>query len=303
MDHLTAGHRVDPRRGAPHVAGRVHRVGERAVRHRRRLLDVRLLPARRGPADPEVDPRACPHTTERFVRPSKDYAWSSVVDHMGVEQATGILSGHYRDVDVSVAPLHVVQLHAHRRRDARRRPALRDGGRVGARQRRAHRRGARRGRAALASSTTPHSPRRRPRHGGDRPGVHAATGTSRCAPPASPSGTRATASCTSASDARPLMRRACGRARSLALVVAIGLTACRGGDDDSSALGRGGTPQRGDDRGRRTRPGSTPDLQHDPRPAAGRGHQGDVRARQRHLHDRPGPRQTLGHATAPRCRS
>ena len=46
MDHLAAGHRVDPRRGAPHVAGRVHRVGERAVRHRRRLLDVRLLPAR-----------------------------------------------------------------------------------------------------------------------------------------------------------------------------------------------------------------------------------------------------------------
>ena len=38
-----------------------------------------------------------PHTTERFVRPSKDYSWSSVVDHMGAEQAVGIWSGEYRD--------------------------------------------------------------------------------------------------------------------------------------------------------------------------------------------------------------
>ncbi len=38
-----------------------------------------------------------PHTTERFVRPSKDYSWSSVVDHMGAEQAVGIWSGVYRD--------------------------------------------------------------------------------------------------------------------------------------------------------------------------------------------------------------
>ena len=42
---------------------------------------------------------ACPHTTERFVRPSKDYSWSSIVDHMGVEQARRHLGGHYRDVD------------------------------------------------------------------------------------------------------------------------------------------------------------------------------------------------------------
>jgi phosphonoacetate hydrolase len=33
------------------------------------------------------------------VRPHKDYAWSTVVDHMGTEQAVGIWSGHYRDVD------------------------------------------------------------------------------------------------------------------------------------------------------------------------------------------------------------
>ena len=44
------------------------------------------------------DPFGLPHTTERFVRPSKDYSWSSVVDHMGVEQALGIIGGHYRDV-------------------------------------------------------------------------------------------------------------------------------------------------------------------------------------------------------------
>jgi predicted AlkP superfamily pyrophosphatase or phosphodiesterase len=55
---------------------------------------------RRGEVPPiPSSPEGLPHTTERFVRPSKDYAWSSVVDHMGVEQATGILSGHYRDVE------------------------------------------------------------------------------------------------------------------------------------------------------------------------------------------------------------
>lgn len=54
---------------------------------------------RRGDVPPiPQSPEGLPHTTERFVRPSKDYSWSSVVDHMGVEQAVGILSGHYRDV-------------------------------------------------------------------------------------------------------------------------------------------------------------------------------------------------------------
>ena len=38
-----------------------------------------------------------PHVTERFVRPHKDYAWSTVVDHMGTEQAVGIWNGQYRD--------------------------------------------------------------------------------------------------------------------------------------------------------------------------------------------------------------
>jgi predicted AlkP superfamily pyrophosphatase or phosphodiesterase len=54
---------------------------------------------RRGEVPPiPKDPFGLPHTTERFVRPSKDYSWSSVVDHMGTEQAVGIWSGHYRDV-------------------------------------------------------------------------------------------------------------------------------------------------------------------------------------------------------------
>jgi phosphonoacetate hydrolase len=44
-----------------------------------------------------ASPEGLPHTTERFVRPSKDYSWSSVVDHMAIEQAVGIWSGHYRD--------------------------------------------------------------------------------------------------------------------------------------------------------------------------------------------------------------
>jgi hypothetical protein len=54
---------------------------------------------RRGDVPPiPSDPLGLPHTTERFVRPSKDYSWSSVVDHMGIEQACGIWGGHYRDV-------------------------------------------------------------------------------------------------------------------------------------------------------------------------------------------------------------
>jgi predicted AlkP superfamily pyrophosphatase or phosphodiesterase len=54
---------------------------------------------RRGEVPPiPKDPFGLPHTTERFVRPSKDYSWSSVVDHMGIDQAVGIIGGQYRDV-------------------------------------------------------------------------------------------------------------------------------------------------------------------------------------------------------------
>ena len=52
---------------------------------------------RRGePVD--LDPRAeeLPDATERFVRPSKDYRWSSQIDHTAVEQFCGIWSGEYR---------------------------------------------------------------------------------------------------------------------------------------------------------------------------------------------------------------
>lgn len=56
-----------------------------------------FLRAGEMPPLPE-NPAELPHTTERFVRPSKDYSWSSTIDHMGVEQAVGVLSGHYRDV-------------------------------------------------------------------------------------------------------------------------------------------------------------------------------------------------------------
>ena len=58
---------------------------------------------RRGDVPPiPKDPFGLPDTTERFVRPSKDYSWSSVVDHMGIDQTVGILSGHYRDVSYPI---------------------------------------------------------------------------------------------------------------------------------------------------------------------------------------------------------
>ena len=53
---------------------------------------------RRGDVPPfETDASQLPHTTERFVRPSKDYRWSSLIDHMAIEQATGVWAGRYRD--------------------------------------------------------------------------------------------------------------------------------------------------------------------------------------------------------------
>ncbi len=58
---------------------------------------------RRGEVPPiPKDPFGLPHTTERFVRPSKDYSWSSVVDHMGIDQALGIIAGNYRDVSYPI---------------------------------------------------------------------------------------------------------------------------------------------------------------------------------------------------------
>lgn len=52
---------------------------------------------RRGEIPPIPEsPHGLPHVTERFVRPVKEYAWSSVVDHLAVEQADGLWDGHYR---------------------------------------------------------------------------------------------------------------------------------------------------------------------------------------------------------------
>jgi hypothetical protein len=41
-------------------------------------------------------PNGIPHATERFVRPSKNYAWSTTVDYLCVDQATSIWEGEYR---------------------------------------------------------------------------------------------------------------------------------------------------------------------------------------------------------------
>jgi hypothetical protein len=45
-------------------------------------------------------PEELPYATQRFVRPLKDYRWSSRIDHTGVEQAVGIWSGRYRGVEM-----------------------------------------------------------------------------------------------------------------------------------------------------------------------------------------------------------
>jgi phosphonoacetate hydrolase len=54
-----------------------------------------FLRAGEVPALPE-HPESLPHSTERFVRPSKSYSWSTAVDHACVEQAVGIWDGEVR---------------------------------------------------------------------------------------------------------------------------------------------------------------------------------------------------------------
>ncbi len=48
------------------------------------------------PIDRPPPAEELPHSTQRFVRPVKEYQWSSLVDHAAVQQACGIWSGHYR---------------------------------------------------------------------------------------------------------------------------------------------------------------------------------------------------------------
>ncbi|MBI2168355.1 MAG: alkaline phosphatase family protein [Actinobacteria bacterium] len=58
---------------------------------------------RRGEVPPIPEsPHELPHVTERFVRPVKEYRWSSIVDHLCVEQAEGLWSGHYRGVSYPI---------------------------------------------------------------------------------------------------------------------------------------------------------------------------------------------------------
>ena len=116
------------------------------------------------------DPFGLPHTTERFVRPSKDYSWSSVVDHMGVDQALEILGGHYRDVTYPLPrfmwcnfSLTDSAMHEGGPHSEWRPPSVRDSdGRVGAILAALDARRDRRLRVR---------PRGRPRHGGVRPDV------------------------------------------------------------------------------------------------------------------------------------
>jgi len=42
-------------------------------------------------------PEGIPYSTERFVRPHKDYAWFTQVDHHGMQQATGLWRGRFLD--------------------------------------------------------------------------------------------------------------------------------------------------------------------------------------------------------------
>ena len=164
---------------------------------------------RRGEVPPMPDtPDGLPHVTERFVRPSKDYSWSSVVDHMAVEQAVGIWSGEYRDVTYPAPAVHVVQLHAHRLRVPRRRPhseiahaSVRDtDARIGEILDAVERAGCLRRHRFRA--------RRRPRHAADRPHRHGRLGRRACATRAFRSATRATGSSTSARASEPDARTA-----------------------------------------------------------------------------------------------
>jgi phosphonoacetate hydrolase len=55
---------------------------------------------RRGePIDRPPPVEDLPDASERFVRPSKDYRWSSLIDHTAVEQFCGLWGGRYRNKD------------------------------------------------------------------------------------------------------------------------------------------------------------------------------------------------------------
>ncbi len=55
---------------------------------------------RRGePLDRPPPADELPHASQMFVRPVKEYRWSSLIDHTAVDQFVGLWSGHYRGAE------------------------------------------------------------------------------------------------------------------------------------------------------------------------------------------------------------
>jgi predicted AlkP superfamily pyrophosphatase or phosphodiesterase len=54
---------------------------------------------RRQPVHFPRQPEGLPHSTERFVRPVKDYGWFTQVDHHGLTQALGVWRGRFIDTE------------------------------------------------------------------------------------------------------------------------------------------------------------------------------------------------------------
>jgi phosphonoacetate hydrolase len=55
---------------------------------------------RRGePLDRPPPADELPHASQMFVRPVKEYRWSSLIDHTAVDQFVGLWSGHYRGTE------------------------------------------------------------------------------------------------------------------------------------------------------------------------------------------------------------
>jgi predicted AlkP superfamily pyrophosphatase or phosphodiesterase len=101
---LTAMERLDPGVETMYQAVKRHRPGAVAVSINEpcdtgadhSIFDL----MRRGePLDMPPPVEELPHVTERFVRPVKEYQWSTMVDHVATEQAMAIWGGRYRDTD------------------------------------------------------------------------------------------------------------------------------------------------------------------------------------------------------------
>ena len=91
--HLRRRRRDAARADPPHVARRVHRVGQRAVRRRRRLLHVRVLPQRRRVARSPTVPRASRTPPSGSCGRRRTTRGRTTVDHLCVDQAVVDLGG------------------------------------------------------------------------------------------------------------------------------------------------------------------------------------------------------------------